>query len=83
MGLDHLEARRRLAAAASLTSRGQVIVDILERICVDTSAWARVASAGHVAGLWGSPAAWRPQLGRVVFRSSGTALWQSARPPAA
>jgi hypothetical protein len=55
---------------------------VLEQIRLDASVGGRLLAAGHLAGLWGGPSLWNPQLGRRLFPGPGTvALGVASRPP--
>lgn len=80
-GLDHAEARRDFAVAATLSERGTVIVSVLERLVVDEALWGRLLLAGVLSGVWAQPFLWEPRISRRVFPGRGTAHALPARTP--
>jgi hypothetical protein len=80
-GLDHEEARRGFAVAATLAERGTVIVSILERVVVNEALWGRLLLAGFLSGTWAQPFLWDATISRRVFPGRGTAHALPARTP--
>lgn len=80
-GLDHAEARRGFAVAATLAERGTVIVSILERLVVNEALWGRLLLAGLLSGAWAQPFLWDATISRRVFPGRGTAHALPARTP--
>jgi len=56
-----LDQARRVVAAPGYRSRGQAVVSVLGALCCDASLYARLAVAGHLAGLWARPLRWDPR----------------------
>jgi len=64
-GVEHDQARRMYIAAHGLHQRGEAVQSVLQRLPVDDDGlWVRLLGAGFVAGLWGTPWLWQPQLNR-------------------
>lgn len=80
-GLDHEEARRGFAVAATLSERGTVIVSILERLVVNETLWGRLLLAGLLSGAWAQPFLWDATISRRVFPGRGTVHALPARTP--
>lgn len=80
-GLDHEEARRDFAVAATLSERGTVIMSMLDRLVVNEALWGRLLLAGLLSGAWAQPFLWDATISRRVFAGRGTAHASPARTP--
>jgi len=80
-GLDHAEARRGFAVAATLSERGTVIMSMLDRLVVNEALWGRLLLAGLLSGVWAQPFLWDATLSCRVFPGPGTAHALPARTP--
>lgn len=80
-GLDHAEARRDFAVAATLSKRGTVIMSMLDRLVVNEAFWGRLLLAGLLSGVWAQPFLWDATLSCRVFPGPGTAHALPARTP--
>ena len=80
-GVDHEEARRGFAVAATLSERGTVIMSMLDRLVVNEALWGRLLLAGLLSGTWAKPFLWDATLSCRVFPGRGTAHALPARTP--
>lgn len=63
-GVEHDQARRMYIASHGLRQRGEAVRSVLGQLPLDDDLWVRLLGAGFVAGVWGTPWFWQPQLNR-------------------